>query len=89
MFARSEPLRKRGREDGVYVSGAGADGDPAALAPVLVMGLVGVVVAGMFLGLDPVYPFEGPTGATRGFWSVVAGAGALAAAAALRPGVRR
>ncbi len=61
----------------------------SSLASLIVMSLVGVVVVGMFLGLDPIYPYDGATGSTRGFWSAVAGAGALACVLGLRPGLRR
>jgi hypothetical protein len=59
------------------------------LASGIVLSLVGVVVVAMFLGLDPVYPYEGSTGSSRGFWATVAGAGVLACVVALRPGLRR
>src|SRR5687768_14981620 len=61
----------------------------SSLASLIVVSLGGVVVVGMFLGLDPLYPYDGGTGSTRGFWSAVAGAGALACVLGLRPGVRR
>ena len=61
----------------------------SSLASLVVLSLVGIVVVGMFLGLDPIYPFDGPTASTKGFWSAVAVSGLVACLVALRPTLRR
>lgn len=59
-----------------------------SLAALVVLAVISPVVIGGFLGWDSLYPIgDFPTGVLA-FWLGVAGAGALACVAALRPGVR-
>jgi hypothetical protein len=60
-----------------------------SLAAAVVIVVIGPVVLAAFLGWDTLYPFgDFPSGVLT-FWLAVAGTGALACAAALRPGVQR
>ena len=60
-----------------------------SLAAAVVIVVISPVVIATFLGWDTLYPFgDFPSGVLT-FWLAVAAAGALACAAALRPGVRR
>ena len=59
-----------------------------SLAAGVVMVVISPVVVAAFLGWDSLYPIGDFASGVLTFWLAVAGAGALACAAALRPGVR-
>ena len=52
------------------------------------LAVISPVVIGAFLGWDSIYPIGDFSAGVVAFWLGVAGAGALACVAALRPGVR-
>ena len=58
-----------------------------SLASVVVLVVISPVVVAAFLGWDSLYPVEDFASGVLAFWLAVAGAGALACVAALRPGV--
>jgi hypothetical protein len=58
-----------------------------SLASVVVLVVISPVVVTAFLGWDSLYPIGDFTSGVLTFWLAVAGAGALACVAALRPGV--
>jgi hypothetical protein len=58
-----------------------------SLASAVVMVVISPVVVGAFLGWDSLYPIGDFASGVLTTWLAVAGAGALACAAALRPGV--
>ena len=60
-----------------------------SLASGLVLAALGPVVVAAFLGLDTIYPVGDFPAGVRTLWLGVGAAGLLAAALALRPGVRR
>lgn len=61
----------------------------SVLAPVVAIALISPMVITSFLGWASVYPFGDLTATGQGLWWLVGGAGLVACAAALRPGVRR
>ncbi|MCW2762592.1 MAG: hypothetical protein JWR85_2793 [Marmoricola sp.] len=58
-----------------------------SLASAVVMVVISPVVVAAFLGWDSLYPIDDFASGVLTFWLAVAGAGALACVAALRPGV--
>ena len=58
-----------------------------SLAPAVVLVVISPVVISAFLGWDTLYPIGDFASGVLAFWLAVAGAGALACLAALRPGV--
>ena len=58
-----------------------------SVAAGVVLAMIGPVIVGAFLGWDSIYPIGDFSAGVVTFWLGVAGAGALACGAALRPGV--
>ena len=59
----------------------------SSLASIVVLGAISPVVICAFLGWDSIYPIDDFSAAVLTVWLAVAGAGVLACAAALRPGI--
>ena len=60
-----------------------------SLAAGVVLAVIAPVIIAAFLGWESIYPVEDFGSGVLGLWLVIAGTGALACLAALRPGVRR